>query len=179
MSGPSDRYRELVGRVDAFFARVRARHPGELACASGCDSCCHVRPGVTGVEADVVRAFLSALAPPDRDRLVARARGARGDRCAALDEAGRCAIYAARPLVCRSHGLPIRTRDARSLPVVSSCHLNFVARGPAAADADCILDQETLSTVLFAIDAARAGESGAAAGGREDLAAVIRDAGAR
>jgi hypothetical protein len=173
MTTAVERYRELAARVDAFFAKVHARHGADMACAPGCDACCRVRPTVTRVEADEVRALVASLAPPERERVVARALAASADRCAALDDEGRCAIYAARPLVCRSHGVPVRLRDARSLPVVSSCEKNFVPRGPAAADADCVLDQETLSTILHAIDAVHARERGAAPGEREDLAAVI------
>jgi hypothetical protein len=174
MTTPADRYVELVGRVDAFFAKVLGRHRADMACAPGCDACCHVRPTVTLVEADAVRAHLATLPADERARIAARAaEPPDDDRCAALDDDGRCAVYAARPLVCRSHGVPVRLRDARSLPLVSSCEKNFVARGPAAADPDCILDQETLSTVLAAVDAAHARERGRPAGLREDLAAVL------
>jgi hypothetical protein len=173
VTSAAQRYGELVVRVDAFFARVRARHAVELACAPGCDACCHVRPTVTSVEADAVRSLLASRTADERARVAALAQRAEDGRCAALDEGGRCAIYAARPLVCRSHGLPIRMRDARSLPVIVSCEKNFVAAGPAAADADCVLDQETLSTILHAIDVAHARERGHAPGAREDLAEVI------
>jgi hypothetical protein len=173
MATAAERYRELAARVDAFFAKVRARHAADLACAPGCDACCRVRPTVTRVEADEVRALVASLPPADRERLAARALALDPERCTALDDDGRCAVYAARPLVCRSHGVPVRLRDARSLPVVSSCEKNFVRHGPGAADADCILDQETLSTILHAIDAAHARERGAVPGEREDLAAAI------
>jgi hypothetical protein len=176
VTSAAERYRELVARVDAFFARVRARHPNDLACGPGCDACCHARPTVTPVEADEVRRLLSSLPPAEAERVAARARRPEAQdegRCAALDEGGRCAIYAARPLVCRSHGLPIRMPGARSLPVVVSCEKNFVAAGPASADADCVLDQQTLSTILHAIDAAHARERGEAPGLREDLAEVV------
>ena len=91
---------------------------------------------------------------PTKSRPGARAQGARSrdaaasaDRCAALAADGRCLIYAVRPVVCRSHGAPIRLRE-NSLPVVQACRENFTARGPAAADADCILDQTTLSAMV-------------------------------
>ncbi|HLL25790.1 MAG TPA: hypothetical protein VK427_26815, partial [Kofleriaceae bacterium] len=88
------------------------------------------------------------------------------DQCAALDAAGRCQIYAARPVVCRSHGVPIRLRDG-SLPVVRACHRNFTRALPAA---DCVLDQETLSTLVLAVDRA-AGNDGA----RIELATLLRE----
>ena len=165
-----DRYRELAAKVDAFFARVAARHASDLRCAAGCASCCHQRLTVTTVEADAVVELVRALPEEARARL---GRDDHPERCAALDDDGRCQIYAARPLVCRSHGVPIRLRAPGSLPVVQSCHLNFTARGPDAADPDCILDQATLSATLGMIDRAHTGRDDDE---RHDLAAVIRSA---
>lgn len=158
------RYRELAGKVDAFFARVAARHGGDMQCGSGCSDCCHVRLTVTRVEARAIEAELATW-PADRRAALARAAAqAPADRCAALDPAGRCAIYAARPIVCRSHGAPIRMR-AGSLPVVQSCPRNFTRTEP---DADCVLDQETLSALVLAVDRDDGGD-----GGRVDLAELL------
>lgn len=162
-----DRYRELAAKVDAFFARVHARHGDEMRCAAGCAACCQAGLTVTRVEADAIVERVGELDRAARARLRATLeRG--GARCAALDEAGRCQIYAARPIVCRSHGVPIRMRDARGLPVVDACALNFTARGAGGADADCVLDQTTLSTTLLAIDRAAGGD-----GARYDLVEVL------
>lgn len=149
------RYGQLVDKVDAFFSRAQARHPGEIRCASGCSDCCEDGLTITGVEAAAIRAYLTALPTDARARLGARAAGG-GGRCAALDEDGRCAIYPARPLVCRSHGLPIRLREG-GLPVVRACAHNFTGGLP---DDDCVLDQATLSTLLAAVDRACGGTPG-------------------
>ncbi|HVV88247.1 MAG TPA: YkgJ family cysteine cluster protein [Kofleriaceae bacterium] len=165
------RYRELVGRVDAFVARVAARHPAELACRAGCDGCCRTRLTVTAVEAAAIEAWAAEQPAEARAAIAAAARAPvepASVRCAALDGDGRCRIYPARPLVCRSHGIPIRLRDGRGLPVVTACELNFRAAGPGAADADCVLDQELVSTTLGLVD--RAAHPGA---DRRDLAAVL------
>ena len=163
-----DRYRELAARVDAFFARVAARHPDDVRCAPGCASCCHARLTVTTVEADAVAALVRELPAEARARLAetaARPVDPAAVRCPALDDDGRCQVYAARPLVCRSHGVPVRLAT-----LVSACRLNFTARGPAAADADCILDQTQLSATLALIDRAHTGRDDDR---RHDLADVI------
>jgi ABC-type amino acid transport substrate-binding protein len=130
---------------------------------------------VTGIEAAAVADLARALPDDARRRLAARAARPAPDRCPALEPDGGCAIYAARPLVCRSHGLPIRLRDGRGLPVVESCPLNWRA-GAANAPPAAILDQETLSTVLLALDAAHAAAQGRPAGARVDLAALLAEA---
>jgi uncharacterized protein len=168
------RYRELCGKVDAFFARVKGRHGAEMQCAAGCSSCCLGRLSVTAVEAEEIRATVATLPAEARRRAATRAAVEGKSRCAALEEDGRCAIYPARPLVCRSHGLPVRMTTERGLPVVSSCHLNFTAGGPEAADPDCILDQANLSLTLGAIARAHAGETGGDPAERVSLADLLR-----
>ncbi|MEZ4366172.1 MAG: YkgJ family cysteine cluster protein [Kofleriaceae bacterium] len=168
------RYAELVAKVDAFFDRVHQSHAAAMACASGCARCCEVELSITGIEAEVVDEAVAALPAPTRARLAARAAAPPGPRCAALDDDDRCAIYAARPLVCRSHGLPIRGRDPRGLPVVEACALNFTGAGPAAVPAADVLDQTTLSTVLYALDAAHAAAAGRPAATRKPLRSRLR-----
>jgi uncharacterized protein len=168
-----DRYRALTAKVDGFFARVAARHPDDLQCGSGCADCCHTRLTVTAVEAAAIADHVAALAPAARAELAALAgRPVRSPparvRCAALDDDDRCRIYDARPIVCRSHGAPIRLgRD------VTACHRNFTARGPAAADPDCVIDQTTLSALVLAVDREHRAAAGAPGSDREDLAALL------
>ncbi|HEY0195830.1 MAG TPA: YkgJ family cysteine cluster protein [Kofleriaceae bacterium] len=134
-----------------------------MQCQSGCSDCCHVRLTITAVEAAAIRDHVAGLAP---DARAALARVAHPDRCAALDGTGRCRIYDARPLVCRSHGVPIRLQR-RGLPAVQACHRNFRTITP---DPDCVLDQTTLSATVLAIDAAESGRRP-----RVELAALLAE----
>ena len=100
-----------------------------------------------------------------------------GDACAFLSEAGRCTIYPARPLLCRTHGLPIRLtgqgadvgnepnpasdgmqggagetpvrRTLKVLQDVEVCHLNFQNEAPLPED---VLDAERISALLLVIE---------------------------
>ena len=162
------RYPDLAAKVDAFFARVQARHGEDMQCGSGCHHCCHVRLSVTRVEADAIRSEVAGWTAERKQALTANVTASPHGHCSALDANGRCLIYEVRPIVCRSHGAPIRMRDERSLPVIQACSNNFTQRGPAAADADCVLDQTTLSAMVLAVDR-DAGNDGE----RIDLAAVL------
>jgi Fe-S-cluster containining protein len=167
---------ELHAKVDAFFARVEARHGDDMQCRTGCSDCCRVRLTITSAEAAAIRAEVArwpaarrrALAPaPAPAEVAPPAPGdAPPDRCAALDERGRCRIYDARPIVCRSHGVPIRMRRG-SLPVIEACPRNFTRTEPAA---DCVLDQTTLSALTLAIDREAGGD-----GSRIELAALLAE----
>lgn len=165
-----------------------------MQCQTGCSDCCHVRLTITSVEAAAIRDLVAGWSSERRRTLAPTgptdepgeiSGGSAGglpqgiDLCAALDGAGRCKIYEARPLVCRSHGVPIRLRRG-ALPVVQACHRNFTR---TTADPDCILDQTTLSAMLYAVDAAEApagpptepGRSGHEPARRVDLAGLLAD----
>ena len=127
---------QLRARVDAHFDAAVARTPTAFACRAGCDACCHQRFGVFAVEADRLRGALARLSresPELRSRIRGQARDqAEGaaDRCPLLVD-GRCAVYDERPLICRSHGLPIAVADPA--PRVDHCPLNFTDTQPPAA----------------------------------------------
>jgi hypothetical protein len=161
---------DVASKVDDFFARVQARYGHDMQCTSGCSDCCVVRLTITTVEAREIHDFVADLSPTSRVGLAANV-AASTTACAALDPAGRCLIYDARPIVCRSHGVPVRMRNPGALPVVEACHRNFTEHGPAAADPSCILDQTTLSALVLAADR----ESGND-GSRIDLAKLLASA---
>lgn len=122
---------QLRRRVDAHFAAAVARTPAAFSCAAGCAACCHARFSVFAVEAAPIRDALARLAVAD-PLLRARVRHqaddpAHAERCALLVD-DRCAVYAERPLICRSHGLPVLADDR-----VDHCPLNFTADVPPPA----------------------------------------------
>ena len=174
MSPTHDRLTELWQKIDAFFARARAAHRASITCASGCDACCHRRFSVTALEADALRAHLATLDASTRAALRERALHGDKGRCAALDARGRCDAYAARPVICRTHGLALRFRDdARSLPLLDACPKNYEGVALDGLDPATVLDQTTLSTILAALDAAHADAAGAPRGRRVDLDEVF------
>lgn len=156
----------LYRKVDDFFDRVHARHPGSMECGAGCHDCCADDLTVTRIEADAIQTLLDARATRGAPPPVLGPRGA----CAALDARGVCSIYEARPLVCRSHGLAVKTdlevdepadgREARRhLPLApafvrSTCPKNFKGDALAALDPGDVLDQTTLSSIIFTLERA-------------------------
>jgi Fe-S-cluster containining protein len=120
----------LRTRVDEHFAQAMARTPEQFACQAGCESCCHQRFSVFEVEAAPIREALAQLARSDPEaRRRVRERGQDpGLRACALLLDGRCTVYEQRPLICRSHGLPIGVResDEPGSPLrLDHCPLNF------------------------------------------------------
>ena len=102
-------HRALVQKTDAFDEAVRARRADDMKCAPGCSACCQAQLTVSDVEAALLTEGIALLDSASLARL--RARGAAAHAagpCAFLEEDGRCAVYASRPLVCRTQGLPMR-----------------------------------------------------------------------
>ncbi|MCU0663608.1 MAG: YkgJ family cysteine cluster protein [Myxococcota bacterium] len=67
-------------------------------------------------------------------------------RCSLLTEEGLCSVYRARPLLCRTHGLALKSADR---PDVSHCELNFTQNPPHLSS---VLDVDNLHTALFAVN---------------------------
>ncbi len=157
---------QLRRRVDAHFDAALARSPEAFACAPGCADCCGVRFGVFAIEADRVAAALRELATHDsglRERVRRQASDAAHTACALLVDR-RCAIYDQRPLICRSHGLPVRAREPDGSARVQVCPLNFRAHAPPPAS---VLELEAVNAPLSV--AARLWDGAAR---RVDLAAL-------
>ncbi|MFO7562420.1 MAG: YkgJ family cysteine cluster protein [Enhygromyxa sp.] len=122
----------LRTRVDAHFDAALARTPAAFACKPGCDRCCQVRFSVFEVEAAPIRRALAKLEPSLREQIRQQARDPHAQACALLVD-GRCSVYAERPLICRSHGLPIATPDPDDPEgplTLDHCPLNFTETAP-------------------------------------------------
>jgi len=165
----------LFAKIAAFFGAAEAREGASITCHAGCSDCCR-RFTVTGIEAEVIREGLATLPAARRAELASRAADPATDVCPALDPDGRCAIYAHRPVICRTHGLPIRfteQRAGRSLPMIDACPKNFVGRDLADVSPASVMDQTTLSTILGALDAANAAETGRSRGERAAITDLL------
>lgn len=86
--------------IDGESRRLHVLHAARLECRRGCSSCCVDGLTVFDVEAEPIRRHHAALLATG----VPHAAGA----CAFLDGEGGCRIYADRPYVCRTQGLPLR-----------------------------------------------------------------------
>ena len=93
----------LYGEVDHRATQIADGHGARLQCRRGCCQCCVDELTVFEVEADNIRLNHAAL-------LVEQEPHQPG-ACAFLDADGACRIYADRPYVCRTQGLPLRWID--------------------------------------------------------------------
>jgi len=143
-------YRQLVAKVDAQWARSAQMLGARLHCGPGCYDCCRQHISVFPVEAVNIALAVDALPGDAADAL--RRRGARTPAdgpCPLLDADGHCALYAARPIICRTQGLPLLVATDNG-DQVAACPLNKVDGAPLPAAA--VVDLERLNRILAAVN---------------------------
>jgi Fe-S-cluster containining protein len=142
-------YRTLVERIDALSRRIETDFCAQIACRRGCDACCR-HLSLFWVEGVALAQALDALPEPVAERIRERARQATADGPCPLLEAGACLLYAARPIICRTHGLPLLTGEGEARRI-DFCPENF--RGIDTLPAGAVIDLDRLNTTLAAINA--------------------------
>jgi hypothetical protein len=95
--------RRFHDEVDAAVVEVASPHGERLRCKRGCAECCIDGLTVFEIEAERIRA--------EHPELLAQGTPHPSGSCAFLDGEGACRIYASRPYVCRTQGLPLRWLD--------------------------------------------------------------------
>lgn len=141
-------YRALLQQIDLLCARIVAAFPEQIACQTGCSGCCSLQ-GVLPVEAASLAVALRQLPAAEAEALQVRLSAAGGgERCPLLKD-DRCPLYAARPVICRTHGLPLLVEDEHGRRV-DRCPLNFT--GLETLPGSLIIDLDTLNRALAAVN---------------------------
>lgn len=112
---------KLFAAIDQAFEAVRKAHPEAIACGKGCADCCHAVFDLSLVEAVNLQAHFQGLDHSVREQIADAAQEARQAweqimesrldpavariRCPLLAE-GVCLCYEARPVNCRTYGIP-------------------------------------------------------------------------
>ena len=145
-----DNYYQMVARVDALCRGIQDVLSGRITCSEGCSSCC-TSITLFPVEAAALNAALEAL-PDARQESIRRhvAAHAGGERCPLLQH-DRCLLYAARPIICRTHGLPIIYTEGNQRKA-DCCPLNL-NEGDQPVSGSAIIDLDRLNTLLVAVNA--------------------------
>ncbi|MBY0401276.1 YkgJ family cysteine cluster protein [Myxococcota bacterium] len=154
----------LHDELDRETRALASLHAGRLQCRRGCHGCCVDELTVTRIEAlRIERAHPELLATGTPHPVGA---------CAFLDEAGACRVYAERPLVCRSQGLPLRLyfedEDGEIEERRDICPLNLEGGPPLA-----VLPEE--ACWLVGVHELRLSAIDEAAGGSDETRVRLRD----
>lgn len=141
-----EKYRQLGVKIDAICTQLHEVHSEHTQCKKGCSSCC-MNFCLLPVEFHFILEHL-------KDELVELNRSAENDQCVFLVN-NACSIYQYRPIICRSHGLPILFMDDEGENWnLSFCPLNFDDLPDEYFSLENSYDQDTLNSELFLINKA-------------------------
>ena len=162
-------YRDLVTRVDGLLDRVRNRYPADLACYKGCKCGCR-NLSIFPIEALSLSTAIQALPAQNAAALRQRADNYSIWDCPLLED-GACGLYPFRPIICRTHGFPLRT-IYKGRASIGCCRRNFKNR-PSIPD-DAIVDLDRINHLLRAINATAVGEMVRPLPARLSIAAAVQ-----
>jgi Fe-S-cluster containining protein len=148
---------QLRSKVDDFFDNCFNKNQKEFSCKLGCDQCCHVSLSVSAVEAQAIIDWFDRL---NQDMKIILKKLWESEQCKGKDleenlvspcaflYEGKCSIYESRPIICRSHGLPLlRLENGKNF--LDCCSLNFQNTTPPKED---MLDLERLNLILSTLN---------------------------
>jgi Fe-S-cluster containining protein len=110
-------YSILRNYCDTQWNSTFAANSSSMQCKKGCSRCC-ILQSVNILEAYLIYRQLK------NDHLNIRTLQSDEDCCAFLSPSGECTIYISRPLLCRTHGLLLKSVEFTDT-IARSCDLNF------------------------------------------------------
>ena len=99
MTSAIEQYRHLCDKVEQKGAELEKIHSAHMQCVKGCCACC-MNLSVWPVEFYSIVEEMKAAGWPKPQLNEKR-------ECGFLDEQDHCQIYPFRPIICRTHGLPL------------------------------------------------------------------------
>ena len=143
-----ENYRALLQRVDEICQKTATSLESHISCRPGCDSCCR-HLSIFAVEAAALHRALCQLPGPEADFIRQAAAASAPDAPCPLLHGGLCLLYQARPIICRTHGLPLLiNRDGAQ--EIDFCPENF--REATSIPGSAIIDLERLNATLASIN---------------------------
>ncbi len=142
-------FEKLLAAVDDKCGRQERALAAQIACKPGCHHCCRRIPSILPIE----WAWIKAAALDTGLHRTLEEGGLRSDLhpdellCGHLDECGLCSIYAARPLICRTHGMLILSEDG-----LDHCPWDF--QELEEVDEDMVFRLENLHETLLRLNLA-------------------------
>jgi Fe-S-cluster containining protein len=134
-------YRSLIGRLDRACRRIQELYADQITCQKGCaGNCCRIHLSIFPIEAISLSRALQKLPRKMVNHIRHKARQTVGFGPCPLLEEGACLMYASRLIICRTHGLPMRT-EYRGNRFIGFCQKNFRNLHPIPDDAVIDLDE--------------------------------------
>ena len=140
----------MIARVDKTCCAIQEGYADQIDCRKGCaGNCCRIHLSVLPVEAISLARALKKLPREMSRRLKEKAANTTGYGPCPLLEDGACLMYASRLVICRTHGLPMRS-EYRGHRSIGFCQKNF--QHLKSIPDDAIVDLNDLNAELAALN---------------------------
>lgn len=154
-------YRKLLTRVDDFSSRFIRMYKEQIVCRHGCTDCCRHNLHLLPVEFHYLKQGFTRL--PEAEKNITES-SSHDTYCTLLHE-GSCLLYDLRPIICRTHGLPLLiTKDDTQWR--DCCPKNFKGQSLEHLPEKDFLDLEKLNTMLVTVNMVFSSRIGVDAGKR-------------
>jgi Fe-S-cluster containining protein len=158
-------YHRYVAGLDDLCQRLRQAHWSHITCRPGCTDCCSHELTVFPVEAAWIRRHIEMMGTAQRKEIQKHLEEYHGsgriEPCAFL-RGGRCLVYPARPLLCRTEGFALAHQpvEGENWQVIV-CPRNFqgVDLATALPQSD-LINLESLNQSLVVLNHAYVNASG-------------------
>ncbi len=124
-------YQNLQLETDQITSQLTERYQPYLQCGAGCSGCCQHHLSLFPVEAANVKNAIQNLSPEKQAQVRAQAQEviakeihSESVTCPLLIE-DNCSVYEARPIICRTQGLPLLYEAEDGEHEIDFCPLNF------------------------------------------------------
>lgn len=141
-------YHALICKVDSLCSEIVLAGGDSIACRQGCDGCCR-HFSVSWVEAYNIAVAVAGLEKTCAKMIRDRAGNFMEREDCPLLEGGSCLLYDQRPIICRTHGLPILIKNGEST-TIDYCPKNY--RNADSIEGRHIIDLDRLNDTLAAIN---------------------------
>lgn len=155
--------------MDRLISDVLCKYPADIDCHKGCGCGCR-NLSIFPIEA--LSIFMAIRQLPAKAAVAIRQRAVahRIWDCPLLEDRA-CALYPYRPIICRTHGLPLQT-IYKGRRFIGHCRRNFTRR--PAVPPDAVIDLDRINTSLRTVDAALAQHYSRQMPARLSIAAAVQ-----
>jgi len=139
------KYKELREEIDSLSKQLETQHQKHMQCKAGCDLCC-MDYSIFPVE------FYSILNDLKQYQAQPETSTATEDGGCVFLKNHKCTIYAERPIICRTHGLPLLYMSDDGNWELSACELNFTEFDMENFNSENTFPQDKFNSELFMLN---------------------------
>ena len=141
MTEAENKYLELRASIDKFSDQLHKLHKKHMKCQKGCDHCC-MDYEIFPIEFDHIKKSIE-------DQAIETTVSQDGSCIFLKDHV--CQIYDHRPIICRTHGLPLLFMNDNQWEL-SACELNFTEFDDEDFTPENTFPQDKFNSQLFVLN---------------------------